>query len=245
MIDARLKSYVDRIERLRESRKELLDDERDLFTEVKSAGFDTKALRRVLQRRAEDPAKLSELDAMIEVYEAALAGKNRTVEAIRGGASIRAAAKAGGVSVGTAAALAKGVQNGVRIEHNPETGEIEPPGSPWIVPGEISDADDCERATIAALIVGNPPIGNERPLQGPGPAQGAAPRDGAAPHQSEAGASARKDEDSREPGVSAFPPRPAVCNPASDTPHGLTPVGNASGLSQVADLEMPAFLRRC
>jgi len=165
--NARLKSYVDRIERLREERKGLLDDERDIFVEVKSAGYDGKALRRVLQRRAADPAALADLDAMVEVYEAALEGKNRVVEAIRGGASIRQAAKAGGVSVGTAAALAMGVQNSVRIEHHPET-------------GEITDADDCERATIAALIEGHP-IENGNPRQVARPSQ-AAGLEGASPH---------------------------------------------------------------
>ena len=215
MSDARLKSYVDRIERLREERKGLLDDERDIFTEVKSAGFDTKALRRVLQRRAEDPAKLSELDAMIEVYEAALAGKNRTVEAIRGGASIRAAAKAGGVSVGTAAALAKGVQNGVRIEHNPATGEIEP-----------SDADDCERATIAALIVGNPPIGNGYPLHGPGPTLGGGVRDTLPPQPC--------------PESVLSGPASAVAPVREDG--GACPAPPAAGAVSLGD--MPSYLRR-
>lgn len=67
-----LKSFVQRIERVNEEIKGMNDDKRDIFTEAKSQGFDVKALKIVIQRRAKDPDELSELQAVVETYEAAL-----------------------------------------------------------------------------------------------------------------------------------------------------------------------------
>lgn len=67
-----IKSFVARVERLNEEIKGLNGDKRDIFTEAKSQGFDVKALKIVIQRRAKDPNELSELQAVVETYEAAL-----------------------------------------------------------------------------------------------------------------------------------------------------------------------------
>lgn len=116
----RLKAFVERIERLREERAAITTDEREVFNEAKSAGFDTKAMRKVIQRRATDPAALDEMDALIELYEGALGGKGAAAEALRAGATIREAARAGGISTGAAAALAR-VQKTREIEHSEST----------------------------------------------------------------------------------------------------------------------------
>lgn len=97
-----LRSIVSRIERIREEKKALTADERDIFTEAKSSGLDGKALRKVLQRRAMGDAAVAELDAIVDAYEAALGGKLVAAEALKAGASVRQAAKAAGVSVSTA-----------------------------------------------------------------------------------------------------------------------------------------------
>ena len=60
-IDAsRLRSLVERIERLEEEKKELQSDIRDIFAEAKSAGFDVKALRTVLKLRKMNAADRDE-----------------------------------------------------------------------------------------------------------------------------------------------------------------------------------------
>ncbi len=69
---ARLRSIVDRIERLEEERKALGADTKDIYSEAKSAGFDVKALRVLIRRRKQEAADLEELDTLIEVYERAL-----------------------------------------------------------------------------------------------------------------------------------------------------------------------------
>lgn len=71
-----IKSFVERVERLNEEIKAINSDKRDIFAEAKSHGFDVKALKIVIQRRAKDPDELSELQAVVDTYEAALGTGN-------------------------------------------------------------------------------------------------------------------------------------------------------------------------
>ena len=50
----RLRSIVDRIERLHEERKALSSDISDIYKEAKSAGFDVPVLRELIRKRAKD-----------------------------------------------------------------------------------------------------------------------------------------------------------------------------------------------
>ena len=68
----RLRSIVDRVERLNEERAALGSDIKDIFTEAKSAGFDVKALRALIRERKEDPEERAEREALVEVYKRAL-----------------------------------------------------------------------------------------------------------------------------------------------------------------------------
>ena len=68
----RLKSIVERIERLEEERKNLQSDIKDIYTEAKSAGFDTKVLRMVVASRKKDQAEWEEQQALLETYMKAL-----------------------------------------------------------------------------------------------------------------------------------------------------------------------------
>lgn len=68
----RLRSLIERIERLEEEKKELQSDIRDVFAEAKSAGFDTKAMRAVLKLRKLNVSDRDEQDLLLEVYRKAL-----------------------------------------------------------------------------------------------------------------------------------------------------------------------------
>lgn len=93
MSDARLKSYVDRIERLEEEQRALGGDKRDIYTEVKLAGFNPKALRRLIAaRKRKDEA---EIEADVDTYKVAL---GMAVNDVHEGLSLREAAKKNGVS---------------------------------------------------------------------------------------------------------------------------------------------------
>jgi uncharacterized protein (UPF0335 family) len=68
----RLRSIVERIERLEEERKALASDIKDIFTEAKSAGFDVKVLRQVIKLRKQEPADVEEQETLLELYRRAL-----------------------------------------------------------------------------------------------------------------------------------------------------------------------------
>ncbi|QXM23803.1 DUF2312 domain-containing protein [Elioraea tepida] len=68
----RLRSLVERIERLEEERKALAGDIRDIYAEAKSAGFDVKVLRQVIRLRRQDQAELEEQETLLDLYKRAL-----------------------------------------------------------------------------------------------------------------------------------------------------------------------------
>lgn len=68
----RLRSLIERIERLQEEKQALQSDIKDIFQEAKSAGFDPKAMRRLLAERKQDPNELEELNSLLDVYRLAL-----------------------------------------------------------------------------------------------------------------------------------------------------------------------------
>lgn len=67
-----LRSFVERIERLDAEIKELNDDKRDLYQEVRSSGIDVKAFKEVIRLRRKDPAERNALDAIVRTYLSAL-----------------------------------------------------------------------------------------------------------------------------------------------------------------------------
>lgn len=68
----RLRLLIERIERLAEEKQHISDDIKDVYTEAKSAGFDTKAMKRVIALRKKEKAERDAEEAMVEVYKDAL-----------------------------------------------------------------------------------------------------------------------------------------------------------------------------
>lgn len=68
----KLKSYIERIERLEEEKKGLADDMRDLFSEAKSNGFDVKTMRQVLKLRKMKTNDRTEQEYLLDLYKRAL-----------------------------------------------------------------------------------------------------------------------------------------------------------------------------
>ena len=68
----RLRSLVDRIERLESERKDLGSDIKDIFKEAGSAGFDVKVLRQLIRIRKQEPAEVEEQETLLDVYRRAL-----------------------------------------------------------------------------------------------------------------------------------------------------------------------------
>ena len=68
----RLQSFVERIERLEEEKKALMDDIKEVFAEAKCTGFDVKIMRQVLRLRKMDAADRQEQQTILETYMQAL-----------------------------------------------------------------------------------------------------------------------------------------------------------------------------
>ena len=68
----RLRSLVERIERLDEERKALASDIRDIYAEAKGAGFDVKVMRQLIRIRKQEPAEVEEQETLLDVYRRAL-----------------------------------------------------------------------------------------------------------------------------------------------------------------------------
>lgn len=68
----RLRSLIERVERLEEERKAIGSDIKDIYAEAKSAGFDTKVMRRIVRERKQEPAEIEEQDTLRDVYMRAL-----------------------------------------------------------------------------------------------------------------------------------------------------------------------------
>ena len=68
----RLRSLIERIERLEEEQKALSSDIRDIFTEAKGAGFDVKIMRTIIKLRKMNAADRDEQETLLETYRRAL-----------------------------------------------------------------------------------------------------------------------------------------------------------------------------
>lgn len=68
----RLKSFLDRVERLEEEKKGLADDIKDIYAEAKGVGFDVKTMRKILKLRKMEVEKRREEEELLELYKAAI-----------------------------------------------------------------------------------------------------------------------------------------------------------------------------
>lgn len=68
----RLKSLIERIERLEEEKKAIQSDIRDIFAEAKSAGFDVKIMCMIIKLRKMNAADRDEQEYLLETYKKAL-----------------------------------------------------------------------------------------------------------------------------------------------------------------------------
>jgi uncharacterized protein (UPF0335 family) len=67
-----LKSFIERIERLEEEKAALAGDLREVYSEAKGNGYDTKVMRKIVSMRRKDHAERQEEQAIMELYLQAL-----------------------------------------------------------------------------------------------------------------------------------------------------------------------------
>ena len=68
----RLRSIIERLERLEEDKQAVMTDMKEVFAEAKGEGYDVKVLRKVIRIRKQDKAKRQEEEAILDRYMSAL-----------------------------------------------------------------------------------------------------------------------------------------------------------------------------
>jgi uncharacterized protein (UPF0335 family) len=67
-----LQQYVDRIEKLEEEKKALAEDIKQVYSEAKSTGFDTKILRKIISLRKIEEHERQEQEELLDLYKRAI-----------------------------------------------------------------------------------------------------------------------------------------------------------------------------
>lgn len=67
-----LSQFVERYERLESEKKDIAEQQKELMAELKGRGYDGPVFRKIIALRKRTPDDISEEEALIEVYKAAL-----------------------------------------------------------------------------------------------------------------------------------------------------------------------------
>jgi uncharacterized protein (UPF0335 family) len=68
----RLRTIIERIERLEEDKKGIMTDIKEIYDEAKGEGFDVKILRKVVSIRKKDKVKREEEETILDLYLTAI-----------------------------------------------------------------------------------------------------------------------------------------------------------------------------
>ncbi|HEX7799631.1 MAG TPA: DUF2312 domain-containing protein [Asticcacaulis sp.] len=68
----RLRTIIERIERLEEDKKGIMTDIKEIYDEAKGEGFDVKILRKVVSLRKKDKVKREEEETILDLYLTAI-----------------------------------------------------------------------------------------------------------------------------------------------------------------------------
>ena len=70
--DDRLRLLIERVERLEDEKKGISDDIKDVYAEAKAVGYDAKIMRQIVRLRKMKPDDRKEMEAILDLYKAAL-----------------------------------------------------------------------------------------------------------------------------------------------------------------------------
>ena len=68
----KIQAYIDRVERLEEDKKAIMEDIKEVFGEAKGEGFDTKAIKKIIKLRKKDAGDRAEEESILETYMASI-----------------------------------------------------------------------------------------------------------------------------------------------------------------------------
>ena len=75
----RLKSFIERIERLEEEKRALSGDIKEVYAEAKGTGFEPKIMRQIVKIRKMDKDEVDEAESLLDLYKRALGMMPETV----------------------------------------------------------------------------------------------------------------------------------------------------------------------
>lgn len=67
-----LKSFIERAEQLASEKRDIAEQEKELFSEAKGRGYDTKIMKRIIALRKITADALAEQEAIEDLYRSAL-----------------------------------------------------------------------------------------------------------------------------------------------------------------------------
>ncbi len=67
-----LRQFIERAEQLASEKRDVSEQEKELFAEAKGRGYDTKVMRKVIALRKRKPDEIAEEEAIMDMYKAAL-----------------------------------------------------------------------------------------------------------------------------------------------------------------------------
>lgn len=67
-----LKSFIERAEQLASEKRDIAEQEKELFSEAKGRGYCVATLRKVIALRRKKPDDVAEEDAILDIYKSAL-----------------------------------------------------------------------------------------------------------------------------------------------------------------------------
>ena len=67
-----LRQFVERLERLEIEKKDIADQQKEVMSEAKSRGYDTRIMRKIVSLRKRDLEEVAEEEAVLSMYKTAL-----------------------------------------------------------------------------------------------------------------------------------------------------------------------------
>ena len=67
-----LRQFIEQYEHLEAEKKDITEQQKDIMSEAKARGYDTKVIRKVIALRKRDADDVAEEEAVLEMYKAAL-----------------------------------------------------------------------------------------------------------------------------------------------------------------------------
>ena len=64
-----LRKFIERIERLDAEKKDLIEQQKEVMSEAKGRGYDTRVIRKLIGMRKRDQADIAEEEAILDMYK--------------------------------------------------------------------------------------------------------------------------------------------------------------------------------